>query len=268
MKILNVISEAFRAKKAPDSAKLAELLAQTEAETAAARTRLAELEAKRSEMALASEADRLSYRSDLTSTRDDVADGEAAIVALRDKHQAAVESEAEGGRKRTHKAAQAKADELPGLIEAYAKAAQAVRDVIAKIADIDGVVRAANADLPAGAARIAGSSELRSIPAQPREILNEKTVDLWRRPGSSDPLPDEYQKTVSQQPDGTGYFPRSGGGGSAVSRGRFTRREYREARTAIHAIGFDNLVLPAAYVPKPTTERPVLVEHIPHRDAA
>ncbi|PRH86927.1 hypothetical protein C5L14_16710 [Labrys okinawensis] len=269
MKILNVISETFRAKKAPDSAKLAELLTQTEVETAAARTRLADLEAKRSEMALASESERLAYRSDLTSTRDDIADGDAAIEALRTRHAAAVEAEAEDGRKQVYKAAKAEADKLPGLIDEYAKAAQAVLLAVAKIADIDRVVRAANSDLPAGAAPIADSGRLRSVPAAPREIVKEKTVDLWVREGRREPASEIVQAKVREESNGRGYHrPEHSPVPEYYAKQWFTRREYREARAVIRATGFDSVVLPDAYAPKPANDRPVLVEHVPYREAA
>lgn len=246
MKILNAISEALRAKKAPDSTKLAELLAQTKNETAAARTRLDDLEARRSEMALASESERLAYRSDLTSTRDDVADGEAAIDALRAKHAVAVEAEAEDGRKQVYKAAKAEADKLSGLIDEYAKAAQAVRDVIRRIAEIDAVVLAANRDLPADTARIADSGTLRGIPAEREEVISEKVVELWARPGATEPMGEAYQKNVIVDRNGQGYVSHTGGAVN-LTKMRCARREVKKSTTGVGATGFHEVNLPAAY---------------------
>lgn len=269
MKILNVISDALRAKRAPDSAKLAELLAQTEAETASARHRLVDLEARRSDMALASESERLAYRADLTSTRDDIADGEAAIEALRTRHDTAVEAEAEDGRKKAHKSAKTEADKLPGLIDEYAKAAQAVHDVVAKIAEIDAIVRAANEDLPADTARIAGSVELRSIPFLPRKVVNEKVVDLWVREGRREPASELVQAKVRQEGNGRGYHhPEHSPVMEYYVKQWFTRREYREAETAMHAVGLDKIVLPDARVAKPKADRPVVIELVPLKAAA
>ncbi|PRH85361.1 hypothetical protein C5L14_23255 [Labrys okinawensis] len=269
MKILGTIAAALKGKTALTSTKLADLITQTEAETAAARRRLAELEAKRPDMAIADEADRRRYRSDLASTRDDVEDGEAALQSLRTKHTAAIEAEAEDGRKRTHKAAKARADELPNLIDEYGRLAQLVRDVVAKIAEIDGVVRTANSDLPADTAHIAGSSELRSVPAAPREIVKEKTVDLWVREGRREPASEIVQAKVREESNGRGYHrPEHSPVPEYYAKQWFTRLEYREAAPAVHAISFGEIVLPDAYAPKPKAERPVLVEHIPLKAAA
>lgn len=269
MSILNAISNAFKGKKAPDSAKISELLAQAENETATARQRLAELEAQRPEMALADEADRRRFRAELAETREFVEGGEDAIVALRDKHAAAVEAEAEDGRKKAYKAAKSKADELPGLIDEYEKAAQAVRDVVARIAEIDAVVRTANADLPAGVSRISDSGALRSVPAQPREIVSEKTVHLWVREGHREPASELIQDKVQQESSGKGwYHPEGGYNTLRYDKLPFIRREYREAATAVHAAGFDKLSLPAAYAAKSKTERAVAVEFIPLKAAA
>lgn len=268
MSILNAISNAFKGKKAPDSAKIAELLAQAENETATARQRLAELEAQRPEMALADESDRRRFRAELAETREFVEGGEDAIVALRDRHRVAMESEAEDGRKQAYKAARAKADELPKLIDEYAKAVLGVHEVVAKIAQIDAVVRTANLDLPADTAHIAGSSELRSIPFRPREIVKEKTVDLWVREGRREPASELVQAKVRQDGNRGYHKPEHSPVPEYYAKQWFTRREYREAAPAVHAISFGEIKLPDTYAPKPPNERPVVVEHIPLRDAA
>jgi hypothetical protein len=188
---------------------------------------------------------------------------------LRTKHASAAEAEAEDGRRRTHKAAKAKADELPGLIGEYEKAAQVVRDVVARIADIDGVVRTANMDLPVGAALIAESGTLRSVPVVPREVVNEKTVELWVREGRRDPASELVQAKVQEESNGRGYHkPEHSPVPEYYAKQWFTRREYREAAPAVHAISFGEIKLPDAYAPKPSNSRPVVIEHIPYKDAA
>jgi len=252
MKILDTIAAAFSGKKQPNSAKLAELISAAETEAAAAHSRVTELEASRAETALQGEAARLDHRAALTSARDDVVDLDGAIATLRGRHGVAVEAEAEAARKKVYDsayaAATAVAGGLPALLEQYETGAKALRDIVRQIGEIDTKVSVANANLPAGVQPLEDSTSLRTLPGIPKEVVSEKTRELWCRPGASDPLANEWQAQVTLQPDGRGYLHRPEAHSLVYcEKRRFTVREVREAVPGVRPVSWFELNLPAVY---------------------
>lgn len=87
-------------------------------------------------------------------------------------------------------------------------------------------------------------------------------------PGSDEPLGGKFLEEVRVEGNGRAYMHREGVGAVYLRKAFFTRREFRAAETAVHAVGFDKIVLPDARVTKRSKERPVLVEDVPYREAA
>lgn len=259
MNFLDTISTAFQSKAPPNSAKIAEMIEQAKSEAEAARTRLADLEGQRQDKALAGEKERTEYRAALNGARDYLASTEDAIEAITRKHEVAVAVEAEAERRKIYKAASAKAAELAGLIDDYAKHAQAIRNTVSKITEIDTVVVKANADLPAGVARLQDSGTLRSTPPAAREVISEKMVELWCREGSREPIPMEFQTTVIREANGRGFtHPESARQPIRHEMRRFVRREFLPATPTIASVALDRITLPDAFAGK--LERSVQIE--------
>ena len=136
--------------------------------------------------------------ADLMASSSLVSDGLAAALSAE-----------EGARKRQayeaaialRDAAAAREDrEVSGLIQAFLA-------VMRTTAEANIAVARVNDDLPEGAERLCPVELVaRARPGAAREVLDERTVELWCREGSADPLPPEMQPRVIRQDDSRGYF--------------------------------------------------------------
>lgn len=133
-----------------------------------------------------------------TEAKIDIDQVRAKIAKLQQQHADAIEAEADRERRAAYDKAQALAEAArKRLARDYPKHALAIRDMLREVAEADVAVQAVNADLPEGAARLAGPESDRSTPTLYREDIGEEVVDLWCGAGDlSTPIPDDLQRKV------------------------------------------------------------------------
>lgn len=170
------------------------------------------------------------------------ADRAAALVEALEKRLAEAEtSEAEAGRRQRYEEAKAAADKAAALLrKEYSKHAVAIRGIVVELAKADQAVKAANADLPAGADPLAApEASVRERPAEEREVLKCETVLAWCHADSWDRIPAEREVEVRSRDGVVGTLPAPQGAHSAgafkVERRKFERVEYRPAEQHVWA---------------------------------
>jgi len=172
------------------AAELAPSLPQAEAELAAAHEAQAAAEAAYKGKLLT--ADDATLRQ-LVEARTDagvrVDRATALVEALRERLEAAQTREAEAARVTAYEAAHAQAEEArAALVELYPGLARDLMSLMRVVAEAEIAVQAANADLPAGAAPIAGvEASVRDLPGVPETVLSETYVERWVEVGKVTP---------------------------------------------------------------------------------
>lgn len=180
------------------SAEISATVAKAEAALEAARRRLAGLETKRASVLLENEGKRSAWRAELNEARDAVEDSELLLGELQSRHLAAVEAEAEAARRERYDEAKARADAtVAALRKEYPAAAKRIVAMLRELAEAEAAIDAANADLPAGAARLhSPESVVRSKPGRPDQIVSSDVEMLWCRVHGMGPLSEERQGLV------------------------------------------------------------------------
>ena len=209
---------------------LAKMVAKAEDAVAAAREKLAGLEARRADVLLEGERTRTAWRASLNEARDGLEDAGLLQAELRSRHQAALEAEAEAARRERYDAARAKADAAVAMLrKEYPKAALAIVAVLKGLAEAEAAVDAVNADLPAGAERLRSpESVVRSKPGRPDNVISDVIEWLWQGELAIGPLSDDKQALVKPDRDN----PRRGT--LALGRGDHldvVARPYRRTKT-------------------------------------
>lgn len=109
----------------------------------------------------------------------------AFLAALETRLAEAQDREAERGKAERYAAARAQADAAADTLrDMYPQLAVALVDVLRSVAEAEVAVKAANADLPRGAAPLLPvESRVRDLPGRPEEIVSEAEVTRFCRKG-------------------------------------------------------------------------------------
>ena len=184
MNIYDTLTRAFgpKAPKSPTVPALEKLLGETEKAVEAARARLNDLEGQRADMIFAGEEARLAHRSAIGTARDDLADAETALVAVRDRLETARLEAADKGKREAYTRAQAAQRAAADAVLAdYTPAREALLRLQRLVAEADELVAAVNRDLPAGAEPLEREAEalVRDIPGAAETIVTTGVVTRW-----------------------------------------------------------------------------------------
>lgn len=136
----------------------------------------------------------------------------ALVETLEDRFGEISANETEKARVAAYaKARKLGSDATAAILDQYPRLARQVRDLLRQIAEAELAIDAVNKDLPAGAEHLP-SPEIaaRGRPIQPEQILSEKIEARWVHPMTMQPVDDAQQRTITAQPDGTGFSSTSG----------------------------------------------------------
>lgn len=234
MTIFDNIASILRGKKPAGADALAGLLSQTGADLAAAKQRLSELEAGRTDALLGGDAARARHRADVVSARDDVADLEIAVAELQQRLTAAEADAAETRRAAQYKAATEARDRAAAqFARDYPIAMRTLTNLLRIVAEADALVDAANEALPSGAEPLAPTeATVRDLPGLSAKVISERSVDLWAFPHAERPTSPEQQQRVRPDTDdpSTGTLLVRGGVGPEVVE-RVVLRRFIERRS-------------------------------------
>lgn len=256
MTVFDSIAKVFNSPKKATLPTLERAEADAMAALQAARGRVSELEAGRTEAVLAGDAARADHRTALQAARDDVEDAEAALAAIRARLSQDRAAAAEITRLAAYDAARAKRDAAAEAIRVrYPAAAAELLALIALAAEADAAVEAVNADLPAGATPLDDAEGLvRDVPGLPRQVIDERRVSLWCVAGTTRPA-DKQSGIVDRGGDrGARVVPAGSGRGTSevpFERRDFIARTIREGRNAEFGPRLRGLDLPSLVAGEP-----------------
>ncbi|QRE78239.1 hypothetical protein [Methylobacterium aquaticum] len=188
------------------------------------------------------------------------------VVALDERLTAARASEDAARKRDAYAAARTLRDAAVERVEReYPALAQEALALLRVIAEADLAVARSNDDLPEGAERLSRVEIIaRAHPGAAREVLDERTVELWCPEGSAEPIPAERQARVIRQDDRRGY--------SSTPHGQsfFERRAFHQT-TALPAVRaqYSDPLASALVLPPLRPGEPLawaLDDHDPHPD--
>lgn len=183
MTIFETLAKTFGPKaKAPTVEALERAEREAEAAVTAARAALEALEGERVTAVVQGDAARTTFRAKLTTSRDDLEDAETALLAVRDRLEAARVEAAEKGRREVYtRAAAVQRAAADAMLAEYSVARDAILRLQRLVADADAAVEVANRDLPDGAERLLPEAEMlvRDAPGQAQEVVSRERVTMW-----------------------------------------------------------------------------------------
>lgn len=213
MSFFDRVSQALSGKKAPGAPDLRRLVDAAGGEVEAAERRLADLKARRAEtIATGGEAGRIELRAAIATAEADLDDAREAQALLQTRLAEKVEADEQGRRLRAYEAAQRLRDETAKRVAVeYPRYAAGLIALIEAAALADAAVAEANSQLPEGFSELLSTEwSARLGGFQPQRIVDDRTVTLWRAPGSDQPLPPEMQGKVEIEPGrGRGFIRRA-----------------------------------------------------------
>lgn len=154
----------------------------------------------------------------------------ALVAALGERLAAAQDREAEADRVAKYEEARREADgAAAALLEMYPAFARGLADLLRGIAKAEIAVERANGDLPRGANPLPGvEARVRDVPGTKRELVGEREVELWCRPGERMPGTLD-QARVQIGHSGGGYIRPPSGPVMNVVKRQYIERRYAES---------------------------------------
>jgi hypothetical protein len=153
------------------------------------------------------------------------------LPMARERHEAALAAEQEAAKLiryvEAKSATKAASDKLK---RDYPQLAEIFADLLNQVRDASALVRAANADLPAGLSPLPEPEEFRDRPRRPREVLSEERVLLWAYEHSGEPLNEETAAMVHDKGGGRGVIH--------APEGRFMRNPHYVERRWFNRVTF------------------------------
>lgn len=212
MTVFDRISAVFAAKKTPAADALERLLDEARRHLAGCEAALEVLEASRAEAVLGGDETRLAFRTKLSAAAADVDDARLAVEEIERRLIARRDADEQGRRLRAYERAQAARDAAASTLQReYPDIAERFLVVLKAVAEADRLVEAANAELPAGFSELTSTEWTARVGGhRPQRVVDDRTVTLWRAPGSDQPLPPELQEKVEVEPgSGRGFIRRA-----------------------------------------------------------
>jgi hypothetical protein len=169
-----------------------------------------------------------SAKTALSEAEDAVARAQALVAALREKFLEACEAEAEAEKLSRYEEAERAADAARNaLLDEYQEAALRVVEILQKINTAETLIEKVNADLPAGAARLASvEMPIRGHLAMPREAVKRERFHQWvDAVGNVISDPQHIRETEK----GVGIYQREGRLACRVWRKTFERTTWRDS---------------------------------------
>lgn len=197
------------------------------------------IESRRGDMILASDSERLAFRSSLSTAKENIEDAVALIEVIQQRLSKALAAEAERARRELRANAEAQSEAARKSLLRYSKLAREIVEIIDAVARADEAIRQSNSDLPAGASPLLSPEhQVRGRPGSDERLISDEIVTLWAFSGSGEPLPDELLDQVQQSDRGAGWIPAPESSMGSLSievvRRRFRRVERIPAVAAVH----------------------------------
>lgn len=241
--------------KPPAAAAIRKAIAEAEAERSAALAELTNLDASRLD-ALLDPSRREAHGAAMAAARQRGEDLGIVIQELQRQLEAAETAEDEAAKRKAYDAALAARDvAVEAFRQRYPELARGLADLQRATAEVDLLIEAANAALPAGAPLLETVEGVaRARLGKPRRDLKTTIVELWAAPGGDHPLPPDMQSQVQPELDrgretGRGFIRRGDGkivphGVSYFVKRKFERIDYRPATNTEWGDSLSSLTLP------------------------